>query len=182
MKHNLKIVLILVSLFLAAQYIGLYINHQYFTQELPFNIQRPEFDAQISFIPTIMLIIFMTIIILLLAKFKLRKLWKAWFFFAVWFALVISLSVFVNQRIAIIIGLFGAIFKVLDVDIYVHNITELFIYGGLVAIFAPTSSNDIPSCEAIPITLPNTGASADASKLPSLTVPMRFENAHMLFF
>ncbi len=137
MKHNMKVVIILVLLFLAAQYVGLYINHKYFTQELPLNIQRPELNAQTSFIPTIFTIIFLTVLILLLAKFRLRKLWKAWFFFAVWFALIISLSVFFDEKVAIVIALVGAVFKVLELDIYVHNLTEIFIYGGLVAIFAP---------------------------------------------
>ena len=137
MKHNLKVVFILVFLFLAAQYIGLYINHAYLTKELPLNIQRPEISAQTSFLPTFILIIFMTIFILLLARFKLKKIWKAWFFLAVWFALVISLSVFFSEKIAIIIGLLGAVFKVLEVDIYIHNLTELFIYWGLIAIFSP---------------------------------------------
>lgn len=137
MKHNLKVIIILVLLFLAAQYIGIYINHKYQTQELPLNIKRPEIKQETSFIPTIFLIIFMTIFILLLARFRLAKLWKAWFFLAVWFALIISLSVFVDEKIAIVIALLGAIFKVLEVDIYIHNLTELFIYGGLVAVFAP---------------------------------------------
>ena len=140
MKHNVKVVLILVLLFLGAQYIGIYINHEYFTKELPLGIQRPQIKQDTSFIPTTILIIFMTILILLLARFKLRRIWKAWFFFAVWFALVVSLSVFFSEKVAILVALFGAIFKVLETDIYIHNLTELFIYGGLVAIFAPLFS------------------------------------------
>lgn len=137
MKHNLKVVLLLVVLFLAAQYVGIYINHVYQTKELPLNIQRPEIKTSTASLSVLPIIIFMTIIILLLARLKLRKIWKAWFFLAVWFALIISLSVFFDEKVAIVIALLGAVFKVLEVDIYVHNITEVFIYGGLVAIFAP---------------------------------------------
>ena len=137
MKHNLKILIILILLFLAAQYVGIYINHVYLTKTLPLNIQRPEINTQTSFIPTIITIIFLTILIILLAKFKLSKLWKAWFFLAVWFSLTISMAVFFSEKVAIIIALLGAVFKVLEVDVYIHNLTEVFIYGGLVAIFAP---------------------------------------------
>ena len=137
MKHNLKILIILVLLFLTAQYVGIYINHVYFTKTLPLNIQRPEINTQTSFIPTIITIIFLTILIILLARFKLSKLWKAWFFLAVWFSLTISMAVFFSEKVAIIIALLGAVFKVLEVDVYIHNLTEVFIYGGLVAIFAP---------------------------------------------
>jgi presenilin-like A22 family membrane protease len=137
MKHNIKVLLILVLLFLGAQYIGIYINQVYQTKELPLNIQRPEIRGTAASLSILPIIIFMTILILLLAKFKLRKIWKAWFFLAVWFALVISLAAFVDVKIAMVIALLGAVFKVIEVDIYVHNITELFIYGGLVAIFAP---------------------------------------------
>ena len=137
MKHNIKVLLILVLLFLGAQYIGIYINHVYQTKELPLNIQRPEIRGTAASLSILPIIIFMTILILLLARFKLRKIWKAWFFLAVWFALVISLAAFVDVKLAMVIALLGAVFKVIEVDIYVHNLTELFIYGGLVAIFAP---------------------------------------------
>ena len=53
------------------------------------------------------------------------------------FALYYFLAVFFDEKVAVIIALLAAIFKVLEVDIYVHNLTEVFIYGGLVAIFAP---------------------------------------------
>jgi len=137
MKHNIKVLLILVLLFLGAQYIGIYINHVYQTKELPLNIQRPEIRGTAASLSILPIIIFMTILILLLARFKLRKIWKAWFFLAVWFALVISLAAFVDVKLAMVLALLGAVFKVIEVDIYVHNLTELFIYGGLVAIFAP---------------------------------------------
>jgi presenilin-like A22 family membrane protease len=136
MKHNLKVVIILVMLFLCAQYLGLYINDKYLGKELPLNMQRPQIRQETSFIHMFGIIIFLTVVMILLLRFRLSKLWKIWFFIAVWFALVISLSVFVNEKVAMFVALLGAIFKVIEPDIYVHNITEIFIYGGLVAIFS----------------------------------------------
>ncbi len=93
MKHNIKVVLLLVFLFLIAQYVGIYINYKYLNQELPLNIQRPEVNTQFSFIYSFFIILFMTIVVILLARFNLSKLWKAWFFITVWLTLIISLNV-----------------------------------------------------------------------------------------
>lgn len=136
MKHNWRVTLILVLLFLAAQYIGLYINYRYQLLELPFGIQRPEM-GEFSFVNLFAIIIFVTLIAFLLARFKFSRLWKLWFFIASWFTLMIAVGVFVDQKFAALIGFIGALFKVYELDIYIHNLTELFIYGGLAAIFSP---------------------------------------------
>ena len=44
MKHNLKITLIMVALFLAAQFIGLAIIDHYLVGDLPFGIDKPEIN------------------------------------------------------------------------------------------------------------------------------------------
>ena len=44
MKHNLKVSLVMVGLFLAAQFIGLFIIDSYSTQDLPFGIEAPEYQ------------------------------------------------------------------------------------------------------------------------------------------
>jgi len=139
MKHNIKVTLILIGLFLIAQYMGLFINYKYQEQALPFGIERPEM-TEFSFFNLFGIIIFVTLIAFLLARFKFAKLWKLWFFIASWFTLVIAFAVFVDQKFAMLIGFIGAVFKVFEIDIYIHNLTELFIYGGLTAIFAPLFS------------------------------------------
>lgn len=137
MKHNWKITLILVALFLVAQYLGLFISYRYQEKALPFGIQRPEMAEEFSFVSLFAVIIFVTLVAFLLARFKFVKLWKLWFFIASWFTLMVAMAVFVDQKFAMLIGFVGAVFKVYELDIYVHNLTELFIYGGLAAIFLP---------------------------------------------
>lgn len=137
MKHNWKVTFILVGLFLVAQYIGLFVNYRYQEMSLPFGIQRPEMATQFSFVNLFAIIIFVTLLAFLLARFRFAKLWKLWFFIASWFTLMVAMAVFVDQKFAALIGFVGAVFKVYELDIYIHNITELFIYGGLAAIFVP---------------------------------------------
>ena len=106
MKHTWKITTALLGLFLLAQLIGLVIINNYVTYDitikegekvvkknweaLPYEIERPEFEEETSYIPIIILILVATGIILLLVKLKAFLFWKAWFFLSVWFCLIIA--------------------------------------------------------------------------------------------
>lgn len=140
MKHNLKIILILVLLFLLAQYIGIFINAHYKEKSLPYNIERPKFESNFSFVQLFSAIIFVSIIAFILIKLQAARLWKYWFFISVWFCLLIALSSVFYQLAALIIALLAAYLKVFRPTIILHNITELFIYGGLAAVFSPIFS------------------------------------------
>ena len=78
MKHNIKISLIIVGLFLIAQFIGLSIVNAYFTQELPFGIEKPQIQEEISYIPLMIAMILATGFALILIKFEAQKIWKIW--------------------------------------------------------------------------------------------------------
>ena len=54
--------------------------------------------------------------------------------------MLISLSAFINQGLALLASLIIAIFKVIKQNIVIHNLSELFIYGGLAAIFSQSLS------------------------------------------
>ncbi len=144
MKHNLKITLIILLLFFSAQIIGLFITSKYILNgNLPLNIERPQVDEETSYLPLLIMIIVATIIALLIAKFRAMRLWKFWFFVSVFVTLNIAFWPFLRDfgNIGIIINviLSGglALWKILKRNIFVHNLTELFIYAGLSAIFVP---------------------------------------------
>lgn len=144
MKYALKVTAILVLLFLLAQLIGLFVTNKYVGvkgeyegQKLPYDIERPEFEERTSFIPIFTIILLSTALAFLLAKFRAEKLWKLWFFISVWFCLMIALAVFVSENAAFFLAFVFALFKVFKRNIIVHNLTELFVYGGLAAIFVP---------------------------------------------
>ncbi len=140
MKHKLSITLLIVLLFLTAQYIGLFVTKNYLKKELPYNIERPKLEPSTSYIPIFSFILLATILALILIKFNAILLWQIWFLISVIFTLSISLSSFINQTLAFLIAIVLAFYKVFRNNIIIHNFTELFIYGALAALFVPLVS------------------------------------------
>lgn len=139
MKHDFKITVALIILFLFAHIIGLFVVKYYLPEEraLPLNIDKPELPEKTSYIPIFISILFASILALLLVKFKAMGLWKIWFFLSVFFTLTISFNAFIPQILALLVALVLTFFKVVKPNVMVHNFTEMFIYGGLAAIFVP---------------------------------------------
>ena len=137
MKHTLKITLILTVLFLLSHIIGLYVTKQFLVAELPLNIERPEFEQSTSYIPIIIAIVIATVLALFLIRLNAIKVWKIWFIFATFYLLSIAFSAFSPEIIALILALLISIIKFLKPNVIIHNFTELFVYSGIAAIFAP---------------------------------------------
>ncbi|MBN1386538.1 hypothetical protein JW968_06230 [Candidatus Woesearchaeota archaeon] len=156
MKHSMIITLIMVSIFLVSQAMGLFITSQYIDAEtteetgnltwytLPGGVERPEVEESTSFLYILFAVLIGTGLVLLLIKFGKFGIWRMWFFASVWITLVISIYAFA-RRFEVSYGLLGsvilalglALWKIYRPNIYVHNLTEMFIYGGLAAIFVP---------------------------------------------
>jgi len=136
-KHNIKVTLALILLFLAAQLIGILIVNHYLQINLPLNIERPEVDQGTSFISIALGILLATILAFMLIRFKAMKIWKSWFFLSVVFCLTISFGAILTDIFAIIVATILAYFKVFKPNVYIHNFTELFIYGGIASVFVP---------------------------------------------
>ncbi len=148
MKHHLFITGILLVTFLLAQFIGIAVVYKYIdpikSQEegktvfkpLPIG-ERPPIEEKTSYIPVILAILLGTGLLLLLIRFHLDWVWKAWFLIAVVVALTVSLSAFITPITAFIIALLAGAWKIFRPNVWIQNFTELFIYGGLAAIFSP---------------------------------------------
>tara|TARA_B100001971_G_C18139310_1_gene509463 strand:- start:127 stop:1053 length:927 start_codon:yes stop_codon:yes gene_type:complete len=155
MKHTLKITLLLVFIFFITQVIGLAITKEYInikeyidpetkiatreivSEELPFNLERPEIEESTSYIWILFAVIIGTLLLLAIIKFKKMGLWKLWFFLAVFFTMAISFSAFIPQTAAAILAFILALAKTYKPTTIMQNLTEIFIYGGLAAIFVP---------------------------------------------
>ena len=150
MKHTLKVTIALVSFFFMAQFTGLLIINHYIDhkktaeskviswQPLPYNLERPEVKNQsTSFIYITIAILIGTIIVLLLIKFNKPFIWRFWFFVTVWLTLSISFAAFLNNMLAGILALIVSVLKLYKPNIIIQNLSEIFIYGGLAAIFVP---------------------------------------------
>jgi len=148
MKHNLKITFILLAIFLLAQFIGIAVLYNYIDQEktdetgttqfkeLPIG-ERPPIEEKTSFIWLGLAVLLGTGLLLLLIKFKAYTIWRFWFLIAVTLSLIVSFTAFIKPVIALILALILGIWKIYKPNIIIHNLTEVFIYGGLAAIFVP---------------------------------------------
>ena len=86
------------------------------------------------------MVIIVTFLALFIIKFKVQWLWKTWFFLAVLFCLTIAFSAFIKQALALALSTVLAYVKIFKRNIFTQNISELFIYGGIAAVFAPVMS------------------------------------------
>lgn len=151
MKHSLKITLILIAFFLAAQVIGLAITGRYIktvvteaglvevkeVKSLPYNMERPVVGESASFIYIMVSILIATTLILLLMKFRKTQWWRVWFFLAVVLTLSIAFSAFMPSEMAGVLALILTYLKIYRPGLVVQNLTEVFVYAGLAAIFVP---------------------------------------------
>src|SRR3989344_2742888 len=137
MKHTLKITILLITLFLLAQVIGLIVIKSYEVKKLPYGIEPPKIEPQTSFLQIIGYIFIATVLLFVLMKLRWNRLYKAWFLLGVWLCLLLAFSSFLNEIIALGIALILAVWKVFKPNVIIHNFTEIFIYGGLAALFVP---------------------------------------------
>lgn len=160
MKHNIKITVLLLSMFLVTQFIGLYVVNFYSPVKvvqggqilnvtapaLPYGLQTPEItqpsDYTNFFYVIIVAFVIAIVLLFLFTKFKMKFIIKTWFFIVI----IIALGVFFNtvipafqysSLIAVAIALPLAILKVYGKNFFIHNITELMIYPGIAAVFVP---------------------------------------------
>jgi presenilin-like A22 family membrane protease len=136
-------------MFLITQFIGLYVIGHYSNPEntLPYGMSPPsvshESDYYQSFLPSIVVaFIFAIVLFILITKFKLAFVMRLWFFFVVLIALGISLTSFMPHGklipyISLIFVFPLALIKTYKQNFLIHNLTELFIYPGIAAVFVP---------------------------------------------
>ena len=136
MKHTWNVTLLLIFLFLISNLIGLFIVKSYVGNELPLNIEKPNLEGYTSFIVLFIAVIIATCIALILAKYKFINLWRYWYLFGVILCLTIAFGAFIGSTIALIFAIILGILKVFKNNFYIHNLTEVFVYGGLISFFA----------------------------------------------
>ena len=149
MKHNVKITLVLLSMFILTQIIGIYVSGYYLNEEntLPLGLEPPkpetESDYYGFFTSIIIAFIVAVLLFLLLIKFKIEFVLKFWFFVVVVMALSISFVSFLSPLmkyaliLSVIVSVALAVWKIYGKNFFVHNFTELLIYPGIASVFVP---------------------------------------------
>lgn len=164
MKHNTRITVLLILMFLVTQLIGLFIISVYNTpgNTLPFGMQPPEEVSQDTSIISILIAFVIAIgLFFLLTKIKAEKFIRSWFFLVTALALGLAFkaiylsinkndyyintpslsflfsSISIISLIVFMIGLVLAYIKIFKRSLIIHNFTELLIYPGIAAVFIP---------------------------------------------
>jgi len=158
MKPTLKITLIILSMFIVTQLIGLYVVNFYSpikvvdgkqvqveAPSLPLGLETPEVRTNWEFtqilISIIISFVIAILIIFFLTKFKVTLIMRIWFLIVVTMALTVVFRTLIPLKystfIALGIAVPLAIIKIFKRNFFVHNFTELFIYPGIAAIFVP---------------------------------------------
>ncbi len=147
MKHNLKVTIIILAMFVVSQFIGLYVIDHYNVKEntLPYGMETPqaekESDFYTSFLPSIIIaFIFAIVLLILLTRFNFSFILKIWFFAVILIAIGIFFNTFFpNEQyfpyIALVFALPLALIKVFKRNFLIHNLTELVVYPSIAAVF-----------------------------------------------
>lgn len=149
MKHTPSITILLIGLFFFSQIVGLTIVDQYIDREasaeegkpvykdLPAGFERPDVEENYAFIYILAGILIGTGIFLIIIKFGLNYVWKVWYFLAIFMTLWFALNPFIGELISLLVGAITSFIKTFRQNLIVHNVSEIFVYGGLAAIFVP---------------------------------------------
>ena len=159
MKNKSSVTLILLSMFLITQFIGLFVINAYspsseinqttgetiLTQnDLPFGLETPEDEQAPTFLSLLFSFALAFALIFILMKYKWKLLIRTWFFLVITLALAITITAFLKittltniATIALLVAFILAFLKIFKPNVYIHNSTELLIYPGIAAVFVP---------------------------------------------
>lgn len=152
MKHSLRITLIIIALFIVTQLVGLLTINKHIQVEttetgetvilhpdtvLGEPLKMEEAQKNYSFIYISIGVLVGTLLVLLFIKFNVQSVWRYWFLLAVISTLAVSFGVYVKYTLAIAAAILLGVWKIFKPNVYVHNITEIFVYTGITIIFLP---------------------------------------------
>ena len=152
MKHSIPITIIFLALFLLSHIAGLLFmsasvdavtsNEVDDTQSIVLKEtavgDRPTTQGISSIIMLIIGVGIGTVLLLVIAKFKKKNLWKFWYFLAAWVSITIVFGIFAPAIYAWILALLVAFVKIKYRNIFLHNFTEILMYSGIAILIAPT--------------------------------------------
>jgi presenilin-like A22 family membrane protease len=162
MKHTWKITFILLGMFFITQLIGLAVVNSYTNiplEERPSMFPQEEVEPAVGLFSMLIAFVIAIVLILMLNKYRVKFVLRAWFFLVIIIALTVTLYgilfyiPFFNglaskivqfgswqafsmlELLAAAIAIIPAYFKIFKQNLLVHNITELMVYPGIGAVF-----------------------------------------------
>lgn len=160
MKHNVKATIIILSMFLVAQFIGLYVVDSFASERnidgeivpvldsktLPYGMHIPEIEEEkdygVTFSSIVVSFVIAILILFLLTRVKAKFVMRIWFLLVTILALGISFTAILPavkyaSLIALVLAVPLALGKIYGRNFLLHNFSELLIYPGIAAVFVP---------------------------------------------
>ncbi len=151
MKHSVPVTALLVGLFFLSQIVGLgLISYEASKGQLvdtpegtrleypPTAIgARPNLEPHQVFLLLVIGVGIGTALVLFLIKVKAFRIWKYWFLLAVFLSLFVAFKTFMFLWLAFALAIFATYMKIYRPNIITHNLTEIFIYGGIALLISP---------------------------------------------
>jgi len=137
MKYSITTIVLLLLLYVTTLMFGLYVADTYTEIELPYGIQSPEVPVEYSVPYFAGSVILVTLIFLILQRYSFNVLLRMWYYLAVFLAITIAVSPFVGEVFAALFAVIIIVAKMFGENLFVHNLAEVFIYAGIVPLFAP---------------------------------------------
>jgi len=149
MKHTWGVTLLLAVLFLACQLLGLAVLYNSFSiaaddsgnpiianQETVLG-PPPQMQGAETLIMLLSSIALGTVFILLVIRSNRFGIWKGFFLFTAFITIWVSLSAMIDPLMALMIALAAAVLKVFSKSVFIHNVTEPFLYAGIALLLVP---------------------------------------------
>ncbi|MBN2141734.1 hypothetical protein JW711_00235 [Candidatus Woesearchaeota archaeon] len=149
MKHDFKVTLFLIAIFVVAQLVGLLLLSSALKEQVDEQGNRVVvFDeSKVGEIPQMSglgFLVYITLgvgigtgLVLLLARFKRVNLWRIWFFLAVFIAIDFALKTVMPWAFAFFIAFILATWKIARPNVVVHNLSEILMYSGISVFLVP---------------------------------------------
>lgn len=149
MKHTISVTMLLVLLFVAAQFVGLLLISRDISVAItpegvpvvvhsePVVGPRPEISGADSVLMVMASVGAGTALLLTLIRFGKMRLWKLLFFWAAFMSISIALGVVMEPLLAFGAGFALAALKLLRPHVVIHNLTEILMYAGIAVLFVP---------------------------------------------
>lgn len=144
MKHNTKVILIILVMFVISQLIGIYVVSHYVSNDLPLGFEIPEpqdqGDYNQSLISLVIAFVIAVFLMLLLSKFKIELILRIWFFAVLVIALTVSMNAFIISFpfrfiLIFLISITLAYLTIFQRNYIMNNIVYMLVYPGIAAVF-----------------------------------------------
>jgi len=133
MKHDKKIISLLVLLFLAHQLFGIYVVSRISSKDLATTYSNSEISPQVIYLPIVLILASVFFIVLI----NYKKLLKYWHISALFLCGFVTLSALMSTIEAFILSALIIIIKKSTDDNYFGNISELIIYPSIAIMLLP---------------------------------------------